>query len=143
MTDVISGVPHGAVLGPVLFLVHILGIYSNVSLGTQSSSFADDTRIRRGVTSPEDCSLLQKDLESVYTWADQINMTFNSGKFEWLRYSAGTSSPPEYKYLAPDSSAIPIKSDLKDLGVRISTDLSFDLQIEKVVTTGRMGPKII
>ena len=65
MTDVISGVPHGAVLGPVLFLVHILGIYSNVSLGTQSSSFADDTRIWRGVPSPDDCSLLQKDLESV------------------------------------------------------------------------------
>ena len=135
LSPVVSGVPQGTVLGPVLFLVHILGLCSSLSPGTSSSSFADDTRIWRGVSNIADCSKLQDDLQSVYASTDHINMTFNSGKFEWLRYSAGPSSPPDFQYLAPDSSAISQKPDLKDLGVRMSSDLTFTLQIEKVVTT--------
>ena len=135
LTPVVSGVPQGTVLGPALFLVHILGISSSLSPGTHSSSFADDTRISRGVSTTEDCNILQTDLQSVYSWADHINMVFNSGKFEWMRYSAGSSSPPEFQYLAPDSTPITQKSELRDLGVRMATDLTFDLQVEKVVTT--------
>ena len=42
---------------------------------------------------------------------------------------------PCFQYLSPDSSTIEEKSSLRDLGVRLSSDLSFSLQIEKVVTT--------
>ena len=135
LKPVVSGVPQGTVLGPVLFLVHILDICSNLSEGTCSSSFADDTRIWRGVSSTLDCNNLQNDLRSVYASADLINMTFNSKKFEWLRYTAGTSPSPEFSYQAPDSSGITQKTELRDLGVTMSTDLTFNLQIEKVITT--------
>ena len=135
LKEVISGVPQGTVLGPALFLVHIMGISSRLSPGTSSSSFADDTRIWRGVASSEDCSTLQSDMQSVYNWAQHINMTFNSGKFEWMRYNVGQNSAPEFQYISPDQTPISMKPDLRDLGVQLSADLSFDLQIEKVVTT--------
>ena len=131
LVPVLSGVPQGTVLGPVLFLVHIRGISTNLSPGTSSSSFADDTRIMRGVRTKSDCEVLQSDLQAVYEWADEVNMTFNSTKFEWVRYSVD-KSPPEFAYLAPDSSAIEGKDNLRDLGVRLSSDLSFSLQVEKV-----------
>ena len=83
----VSGVPQGTVLGPVLFLIHIRCISSRLSPGSSSSSFADDTKVWRGVRSDEDCQLLQTDLQFIYDWADQVNMVFNSEKFEWLRYS--------------------------------------------------------
>ena len=79
--NVISGVPQGTVLGPVLFLVHIMDLCSDISPETQSSSFADDTKIWRGIKDVEDCESLQADLCSVYQTADHINMQFNSKKF--------------------------------------------------------------
>ena len=62
-------------------------------------------------------------------------MEFNSKKFEWLRYNVGSKSPPEFAYEAPDSTSISQKPDLRDLGVRLSSDLTFNLQVEKVITT--------
>ena len=134
LNAVVSGVPQGPVLGPVLFLVHIRGISSTLSAGTSSSSFADDTRILRGVKEENDCQVLQSDLNNIYGWADTINMQFNSGKFEWVRYSADDKAPT-FQYLAPDSSNIEQKESLRDLGVMLNCDLSFTLQVDKVVLT--------
>ena len=54
LEHVLSGVPQGTVLGPVLFLVHIRNIAKDLSAGTTTSSFADDTRVQRGVSSQKD-----------------------------------------------------------------------------------------
>ena len=135
LVPVVSGVPRGTVLGPVLFLIHIRNISSSLSNGTHSSSFADDTKIWRGVKTQEDCDQLQADLQSVYGWAETINMAFNSDKFEWIRYSLTPQSAPVFQYLSPDQSDIEQQDNLRDLGVRLSADLSFNLHIEKAVTT--------
>ena len=55
LATVISGVPQGTVLGPCLFLIHLMGICNNISSETTVSSFADDTRLQRGVVSESDC----------------------------------------------------------------------------------------
>ena len=133
-TPVLSGVPQGTVLGPVLFLVHIRNISRDLSEGTSASSFADDTRVQRGISSDSDCAILQADLQVIYSWANQVNMSFNSDKFECLRYWADPDKAPTFNYLAPDSQPIEVKSDLRDLGVRISSNLSFDIHIENTVT---------
>ena len=135
LVPVISGVPQGTVLGPILFLIHIRYIGSDLSPGTSSSSFADDTKVWRPVSTVEDCSALQADLQSIYDWAEKVNMQFNSGKFEWLRYAVEPEQSPPFQYQSPDSSSIEQKHDLRDLGVRLSSDLTFSLHIEKVVTT--------
>ena len=133
---VISGVPQGTVLGPALFLVHIMDLCQDISPETYSSSFADDTKIWRGIKDVQDCELLQKDLCNVYQAAAHINMEFNSKKFEWLRYAPNnTVATYQYNYSAPDSSDITLKTELRDLGVRLSTDLSFNLQVEKAVSS--------
>ena len=122
-------------LGPVLFLVHIVNICTGISDESSSSSFADDTKVWRGVISTEDCSALQEDLNSVYAAAEKINMIFNSKKFEWIRYSPSNVDPPEAQYTAPDSSVIELKTAVRDLGVQMSSDLTFTLQVDKAVAT--------
>ena len=78
---------------------------------------------------------VQLDLQSVYSWAISVNMVFNSKKFEWVRYTVNPDSAHSFQYLSPDQSSIEVKDNLRDLGVLISSDLSFSLQISKVVST--------
>ena len=68
----LSRVPQDTVLGPNLFLVHLIGISSSISAGTTASSFADDTRLQRGIGGEQDCEILQQDLDNVYRWAEEV-----------------------------------------------------------------------
>ena len=136
LAAVISGMPQGTVLGPYLFLIQLADIDTSLSEGTEASSFADDTRVRRGIASEEDCAELQKDLQGLYDWADTVGMVFNSEKFELLRFWADDDKKPDFVYTGPNGNPIEEKSSLRDLGVRISSDLSFSEQIEKVAKEG-------
>ena len=82
LMPVVSGVPKGTVLGPCLFLIHLMGIASNISCETIASSFADDTRLQRGISNEEDCEGLQQDLDKVYSFAEEIGMVFLTS-FKW------------------------------------------------------------
>ena len=72
-SPVLSGVPHGTVLGPLRFLIMI----SDINKGTASSkltSFADDTRVCSDIA-------LQSDLNSIYNWAVHNNMFLTPKSF--------------------------------------------------------------
>jgi hypothetical protein len=68
-----SGVPHGTVLGPILFLIHFADIDVAVNHAT-ASSFADDTRILIGTTDRTDYERLQEDLSAMCNCAQVNNM---------------------------------------------------------------------
>ena len=134
LSPVISGVPQGTVLGPILFLLHISGIAREVSPESTVSSYVDDTRVTRCMTNPlPDCMALQEDLQAVYRWAEDVNMIFNGDKFEVLRFWPGSEPKPAHTYVDPDGNSIEEKSSLRDLGVQISSDLTFSIHIENVV----------
>ena len=61
---VVFGVPQGSVLGPLLFLVLIGNIDQNVATSFLSS-FADDTRVGKGISIISDIACLQSDLQAV------------------------------------------------------------------------------
>jgi hypothetical protein len=64
---VISGVPQGTVLDPVLFLVHINDILENTT--STIKLFADDCLCYRTISSKEDCIALQNDIDTLGKWA--------------------------------------------------------------------------
>ena len=123
---VLSGVPQGSVLGPLLFLILIGDIDQDVATSFLSS-FADDTLIGHGITSEEVMRQLQADLNSVYRWAVNNNMEFNSEKFEFIRYSPSRREPaaPGMEYHSNIGTPIKRQQYLRDLGVTISQDATF------------------
>ena len=133
LSPVISGVPQGTVLGPILFLIHISDIARGVSTSTTTTSYVDDTRVTRSMADTgSDCQVLQNDLASIYAWAEDVNMTFNSDKFECLRYWP-KQNKPDFCYKSPDGTIIEEKQHLRDLGVEMASDLTFSVHIANTV----------
>ena len=68
--NVWSGVPQGTVLGPLCFLVFINDIGKNLSPDTTLNLFADDNLAFRVIEDKSDTETLQKDLDTLATWAN-------------------------------------------------------------------------
>ena len=80
---VISGVPHGSVLGPILFLVYIN--YLPEELSSQGRLFADDTAVYLTVGGSDDGAVLLTNLDRLSVWESQWDMEFNPSKCQVVR----------------------------------------------------------
>ena len=129
-----SGVPQGSVVGPLLFLIMLQDIDSETNFAT-ISSFADDTRVLAGITSMEDVAALQADLDKIYQWSNNNNATFNSEKFECLRYGYDKTLINDSYYSSNTQSKIECKPFVRDLGVTICADGGFEKHISNVATS--------
>ena len=78
--SVLSGVPQGSVLGPLLFLVYINDVTSQVSSGSNTVLFADDIALYRVITSYDDYEHLQSDINSIADWVEDHHLSLHSGK---------------------------------------------------------------
>ena len=129
-SSVISGVPQGTVLGPVLFLILMSDISKDINCNI--ISFADDTRLYSAINSPADCDSLQCDLSNVYKWAESNNMKFNSKKFQYINFTVSPQCNTSNVYVSTDSNLINPSHTVKDLGVLMSNDCMFDDHICQV-----------
>ena len=132
-----SGVPQGSVLGPLLFLIMIRDIDDH-TLEAIMGIFADDTRLWRVHNGEVDEQMLQNELKKVYEWADLNNATFNSDKFEAIRYQRSRKpDAPEPAYQAYNNAPIDFQVHVKDLGVWMSANLTFDEHIKVITAKAR------
>ena len=70
MSNVLSGVPQGTVLGPLLFLCYINDLPNDVT--SRVKLYADDVLLYTpAVNTIVDCQSLQEDLDRLVQWADR------------------------------------------------------------------------
>ena len=133
--NVTSGVPQGSVLGPILFLIMISDIDTDI-IKSSVSSFADDTKVSHIVQLREDCLDLQKSLDTIYDWSDTNNLKFNSLKFQALRYG-NNKDTMDFSYKTPDGNDIPNEDQVRDLGIQMSRNMKFHDHIEIIASKCR------
>ena len=78
IAPVISGIPQGTVLGPVLFVIYINDLLDNIK--SDGLMFADNTKIFRHITSREDALALQSDIKLQEHWSDKWQLQFHPDK---------------------------------------------------------------
>ena len=78
--EMISGIPQGSVLGPILFVLFINDMPEAVE--SLCLLFADDAKLFRNVNLRDEVShkLLQRDIEKLAEWSEKWQLPFNTGK---------------------------------------------------------------
>ena len=82
--DVLSRVPQGSVLGPLLFVIFINDIDDCAENIDILLKFADDTKLGHNASSIEECVKSQECLNKLINWANSWNMSFNISKCKVL-----------------------------------------------------------
>ena len=89
---VISGVPQGSVLGPLLFLIYINDLAKiNLKDGAKLTLYADDVLLFRTINSSDDFAALQQDIDKVASWSCTNSLALNRDKCKYMVVSC--SSP--------------------------------------------------
>ena len=125
-----SGVPQGTVHGPLMFLLYINDITSNISSCIRL--FADDCVLYRVIQSEQDHHHLQQDLNYIIQWTKHWQMSLNIDKCVILTCSRSTS-PPEYHYNI-DNTMLNHTSQHQYLGVLFHSQMSFSTHINNIAS---------
>ena len=121
---VISGVPQGSILGPLLFLIFINDLPVSVT-NSHLFLFADDAKCLKQIDNVEDHHKLQQDLQNLTSWSEKWNLHFNEKKSVLLRYNSRGTYPARLQTYYINNRCITSKQNHKDLGVLMRTDLSW------------------
>ena len=130
---VLSGVPQGSVLGPILFLLYINDLPENVQ--SQVRLFADDTAVYLTVQDPNDSKRLQSDLNVLQEWEKKWDMEFNPSKCQVLHITR-SRNPIRYKYTM-HGQILESVENARYLGVDISSDLGFSHHINRITSNAQ------
>ena len=124
---VTSGVPQGSVLGPVLFLVFINDLDSNIF--SKILKFADDAKIVQEVHNVEGRDKLREDLSRLFKWSEEWQMNFNPDKCKIMHIGNENKLFDEY---AIGGHMLEKVEEEKDLGVIINDKFKVDKQCTMV-----------
>ena len=135
---VISGVPQGSVLGPLLFLVYINDVSTHVSASSKLALFADDMALYRCISSPADYTVLQSDITSISMWVSSNFLSLNSNKccFMLISRKRSCSIAPPTLYIDPET-ALQQVNTVKYLGIQLTADLSWSSHIANICSKAR------
>ena len=117
-SPVLSGVPQGSVLGPLLLLIYVNDLPDNLTCN--SLLYADDLKI----WSAADPSNLQMDIDAIKRWSDDWDLPINDEKCAHMSF--GGDSGNAFALHNEDNTVVVPKDEVKkDLGIWLSSNLSF------------------
>ena len=128
--SVLSGVPQGSVLGPILFLVYIDDLEEGVT--GNILKFADDTKLFRKTKEIGDKQKLQDDIDKLVRWSEKWQMLFNVGKCKCLHTGPGNTGM-NYEM---GGTILSKTGKEKDLGVTMNANMKVSEQCRIAASKG-------
>jgi hypothetical protein len=131
---VISGVPQGSILGPLLFLFYINDMF-NYTAGDSEFLYlyADDSKLGQTIHSINDCIKLQDNLSKLCNWSHEWGMTFNASKCCYISFVNQRQLPIVYNYIINNTPLSKVDS-ICDLGVTVTHNLNWDLHVNNCLS---------
>ena len=129
-SPVLSGVPQGTVLGPLMFLLCVNDIGAKISPLTTIKMFADDALLYRTINNPSDEQQLQHDLDTMIEWANTWLMRFNAKKYHLLKITR-QRKPLQTRYNIEGSILEGVQHH-PYLGVELTSDLTWKTHIANI-----------
>ena len=124
---VLSGIPQGSCLGPVLFCLFIKDLPLVVHHSTVKM-FTDDVKLYCSLTNSDEASLLQKDLDALHNWCNVTSMFVNENKCKVIHYFHKVEQSYHYHL---GHSILPVEN-VHDLGDHFDSSLRFDRHVSEV-----------
>lgn len=121
LLPVISGVPQGSVLGPLLFLIYINDIANVIGSNLTIKMFADDVKLYASIDDISAVNLLQDGLFSISKWASDWQLRISVKKCAVLHLGRNNL---QYDY-ALEGETLPSVQEIRDLGVIMDSRLGF------------------
>ena len=128
-SEVLSGVPQGSVLGPILFTIYINDLGQDII--NKILKFANDTKTFGRALNQNDTQILQEDLSKAIEWSKKWGMDFNTKKCKVMHIGKKNSSV-DYFMEGTKLESVNVE---RDLGVLISNDLKVSSQCLKASNT--------
>ena len=132
-TNVLSGVPQGSILGPILFIIYINDIVQCCSK-SELFLYADDGKIFRHIQNPVDKTHLQTDVNKIKCWLDRWLVSLNINKCKVMSFGHHTLEENKY-YFIRGGVQIELENvnSIKDLGVSFDSRLKFDQHVHEKI----------
>ena len=128
---VLSGVPQGTVLGPLLFSLYINDISSDIE--SEIRLFADDCVCYREIKDAKDTMKLQRDIDRLGSWARKWGMRFQPVKCNMMQLTRKRIKKIHASYTLEGTNLENVES-IKYLGVTITSDLRWNTHVSNVCT---------
>ena len=128
---VLSGVPRGTVLGPLLFSLYINDISSDIE--SEIRLYADDCVCYREIKDAEDTMKLQRDIDRLGSWARKWGMRFQPVKCNMMQLTRKRIKTIHASYTLEGTNLENVES-IKYLGVTITSDLRWNTHVSNVCT---------
>jgi hypothetical protein len=129
--SVATGVPQGSHMGPLLFLLFVNDIIGRVKY-SKCLMYADDLKVFLPISSVRDCSYLQRDLDSLFSWCQVNRLALNLSKCKTMSFRRRIN-PILFEYEI-DGVTLDRVNRMSDLGILFDEKMIFSSHIECIVT---------